>query len=44
MKINGCNFVEVTLHARVWIETDIAKNIPLKAAVTLHARVWIETA
>ena len=34
---------EVTLHARVWIETDNFSTGALGSGVTLHARVWIET-
>ena len=33
----------VTLHARVWIETEQDCRIKQAVEVTLHARVWIET-
>ena len=34
---------DVTLHARVWIETRTVADLKVDAPVTLHARVWIET-
>ena len=34
---------DVTLHARVWIETVLLHCPPWDRWVTLHARVWIET-
>ena len=34
---------QVTLHARVWIETFRLADTTEAKTVTLHARVWIET-
>ena len=44
-RLNSCHPYnpQVTLHARVWIETGYLCGVVISGTVTLHARVWIET-
>ena len=35
--------IDVALHVRAWIETEIANNAYSRLKVALHVRAWIET-